>query len=46
MPYWMIFLTISIIQIISAISFSEPQHVIVGIFTLIMAGVSYYFEED
>lgn len=46
MPYWMIFLAISIIQIISAASYSEPERVIVGIFMLMISGVAYYFEED
>ena len=46
MPYWMIFLAISIIQILSAVSYSEPQRVIVGIFMLMVSGVAYYFEED
>lgn len=46
MSYWMIFLAISIIQILSAVSCREPQRVIVGIFMLMISGVAYYLEED
>lgn len=46
MPYWMMFLAMSIMQIILAASYSEPPRVIAGIFMLIISGVVYYFEEE
>ena len=46
MSYWMICLIISIIQIILAVSHSDFQHVLVGIFMLIMTRVTHFLEED
>lgn len=46
MTYWKICLILSIIQIILAVSHGDFQHVIIGIFMLIITRVVHYLEEE
>lgn len=46
MPYWIVFFTIAIIQIMASLSYDKPEQAIAGIFIMILSGICYYFEED
>ena len=46
MSYWMICLIISILQIILAVSDSDFQHVLIGIFMLVITRVVHFIEEE